>query len=72
LFTWCISGGKENNFPLLHYAHRHEQVIIHMLSRDAVLLIQLRSLREMNVDYSSNREAINTHTLPVTSGGFFF
>lgn len=43
-----------------------------MLLGDAVLLVQLWSHREMNVDYSSNREAINTHTLPVTAGGGFF
>lgn len=66
-----INGGKEKNFPLHHYTHWHEQVIIQMLLGDAVLLVQLWSHREMNVDYSSSREAINTHTLPVTSGGVF-
>lgn len=43
-----------------------------MLLRNAVLLVQLFGVTEMNVDYSSNREAINTHTLPVTSAVFFF
>lgn len=67
-----ISRGSEKNFHLLHYTHWHEQVIIQMLLRNAVLLVQLFGVTEMNVDYSSNREAINTHTLPVTSAVFFF